>query len=84
MPMQRPSEQRSPDPFITFCPAGDKALYLWDAKLERKVPVEGRVYWFNDHDYHGVDAAPHFRYSVRVDGAFRPEFLAQLERDAGL
>jgi hypothetical protein len=36
--------------------------------------VQGRVVWFNDHDYHGVLADPFFRYSVRVDGPFTPEF----------
>ena len=27
-----------------------------------------------DHDYHGVHADPFFRYSIRVDGPFTPEF----------
>ncbi len=39
-----------------------------------------RAYWFNDGDYHGVEADPFFRYSVRVDGFFRPEFLQHLRR----
>lgn len=80
-----PEEQSEPDHFITFCPAGDKRLYLWDEETTTKTPVTGRVYWFNDFDYHGVDADPFFRYSIRVDGVFRPDFLEMLraEHSAG-
>lgn len=70
-----------PDHFITICPAGDKRLFLWDESAGRKVPVTGRAYWFNDHDYHGVDADPFFRYSLRVDGIFQPAFLEALRRE---
>lgn len=69
------------DHFITFCPRGDKRLYLWDEETLQKTPVPGHAYWFNDSDYHGVDADPFFRYSIRVDGVFRPDFLATLEAD---
>ena len=74
--------ERGPDHFITFCPAGDKRLFLWDEEKKEKTPVPGRVYWFNDHDYHGVDADPFFRYSIRVDGVFRPDVLETLRREA--
>jgi hypothetical protein len=73
-----PAEQSAPDHFISLCPNGDKALFLWDEEARKKTPVEGRAYWFNDFDYHGVDAAPFFRYSIRVDGVFRPEFIDML------
>jgi len=73
-----PAAQVAPDTFITFCPAGDKRLYLWDEAEQVATPVRGRAYWFNDHDYHGVDADPFFRYSIRVDGVFQPEFLESL------
>ncbi len=76
-----PDEQTAPDQFITFVPGGDKRLFLWDDAAGREVPVEARAYWFNDFDYHGVAPAPRFRYSVRVDGVFRPEFLGRLEAD---
>jgi hypothetical protein len=78
-----PEEQEAPDHFVTVCPAGDKRLYLWDEEEKVKVPVEGRAYWFNDFDYHGVDADPWFRYSIRIDGVFAPEFLERLEREVG-
>ena len=77
-----PDEQEAPDHFITVCPAGDKRLFLWDEEKQRKTPVEGRAYWFNDHDFHGVDADPFFRYSIRVDGVFRPDFLETLRRES--
>jgi hypothetical protein len=69
-----PRPGRRPDPFLTFCPRGDKRLYVMDERSGERIPVEGRVVWFNDHDYHGVFADPYFRYSVRVDGPFTPEF----------
>ena len=34
--------------------------------------------WFNDFDHHGVEAAPFFRYSLRVDGVFTDAFRARL------
>lgn len=77
-----PDEQEAPDHFITVCPAGDKRLFLWDEEEKRKTPVPGRAYWFNDHDFHGVDADPFFRYSIRVDGVFRPDFLETLRRES--
>jgi hypothetical protein len=74
-------EKVAADHFITICPRGDKRLFLWDEEQKRKIPVPGRAYWFNDGDYHGVEADPYFRYSVRVDGFFRPELLDRLRRD---
>jgi hypothetical protein len=76
-----PAEQSAPDHFITICPAGDKRLFLWDEETRTRTPIPGRAYWFNDHDYHGVDADPFFRYSIRVDGIFRPDFLEMLRRE---
>jgi hypothetical protein len=73
-------EKIGADHFITLCPRGDKRLFLWDEEEKRKVTVRSRAYWFNDGDYHGVEADPFFRYSVRVDGFFRPEFLQHLRR----
>jgi hypothetical protein len=68
-------------PFITIAPVPGKRLFLWDEDARAKLPVEGTAYWFNDGDYHGVDPDPFFRYSLRVDGVFRPEFMEQLRRD---
>ena len=63
---------------ISFDPRGDKGLYLMDAEGGSKTVIDARVHWFNDMDYHGVDAAPRFRYSIRVDGVFDPTFVKTL------
>jgi len=76
-----PDEQDQPDHFITFVPGGDKRLFLWDPVERREIHVDGRVYWFNDFDYHGVESAPFFRYSIRVDGIFHDDFFKQLHGD---
>jgi hypothetical protein len=65
--------------FITLCPRADKRLFLWDEDERTSLPVEGRAYWFDDRNYHGVAADPFFRYSLRVDGVFDPAFLSQLQ-----
>ena len=67
-----------PEPFLTICPVPGKRLYVHDEETGADVVVAGRVVWFNDHDYHGVLADPFFRYSIRVDGVFTPEFRAAL------
>jgi hypothetical protein len=77
------AEGHAPDQFVAFCPAGNKRLFLWDEGARRKTYVNGRAYWFNDHDYHGVDADPFFRYSVRVDGVFKASFLERIQAHAG-
>jgi len=76
---EKASQEGGADHFITFCPRGDKRLYLWDETRAFKVHAKTRAYWFNDCDYHGVEADPFFRYSIRVDGVFRPDFLAKLQ-----
>ncbi len=73
-----PEEQEAPDHFITICPMKNKRLFVWDEETKTKTPIEARAYWFNDFDYHGVDADPFFRYSLRVDGVFKPDFLDSL------
>jgi hypothetical protein len=78
-----PTPGRRPDTFLTFCPRGDKRLYVMDTESRTRTVVEGRVVWFNDHDYHGVLADPFFRYSVRVDGPFTPEFEQALRERYG-
>ena len=72
--------QVEPDHFITLVPRPNKRLFLWDEDTRRKSPVTGRAYWFNDFDYHGVEADPFFRYSIRVDGVFDAAFLARLKQ----
>lgn len=66
--------------FITLSPAGDKNLYLWNEAKREKLIVPGRLYTFNDMNFHGVEAAPYFRYSIRVDGIFTDEFRAKISK----
>ena len=75
--------QDEPDHFVTFCPRSGKRLFVWDEASGHAHFVDARAFWFNDHDFHGVAADPFFRYSVRVDGVFRDDFLERLRSDHG-
>lgn len=77
-----PEEKPDVDHFITLCPQPGKRLFLWDEEAKEPHPVRGRAIWFNDSDWHGVEATPAFQYSIRVDGVFRPEFLERVSRHA--
>ena len=66
---------------INFSPRGNKRFYLTDDEGGSYTEVAAKIFWFNDMDYHGVEAAPCFRYSIRVDGVFEPSFLERLRRD---
>jgi Rieske 2Fe-2S family protein len=65
---------------ISLCPRGDKRFYLQNHGEDEPLVVTARAYWFNDMDYHGVLPDPYFRYSVRVDGTFRPGFAEMLQQ----
>jgi hypothetical protein len=65
---------------ISFDPRGNKRFYVCDPSGESKTVVEAPIYWFNDMDYHGVEPDPFFRYSIRVDGVFEPEFVNHARR----
>lgn len=77
-----PREKPDVDHFITLCPTSNKRLFLWDEEARAEHEVRGRAYWFDDSDWHGVKADPWFRYSIRVDGVFEPEFLERVKRAA--
>jgi hypothetical protein len=68
---------------INICPRADKEFYLCDADDDEVVQVQSRLFWFNDMDYHGVDPAPYFRYSIRIDGMFEPSFVDKLQNKFG-
>lgn len=67
-----------PAEFLLFCPGRNKELFVWDEQERHEHVVSSRAFWFNDADYHGVRPAPHFRYSLRVDGPFTPELRQQM------
>jgi Rieske 2Fe-2S family protein len=58
-----------------------KRFYVTSPDGSTEVPVDAPIYWFNDMDWHGVHADPWFRYSVRVDGVFQPDFLERIRRE---
>ena len=64
---------------ISIDPRGSKGFYLQNGEGDPPVVVDKRVYWFNDMDYHGVLAAPRFRYSLRIDGVFERRFVREIE-----
>jgi Rieske 2Fe-2S family protein len=68
------------DHCITIAPRRGKRFFLSDPALRTRRVVDTPLYWFNDMDWHGVEPDPFFRYSIRVDGVFQPEFLADLRR----
>lgn len=66
---------------ISLAPRAGKRFYLQNDPAAAPEIIDARAYWFNDADYHGVLPDPHFRYSLRVDGVFAPDFLRTLERE---
>jgi Rieske 2Fe-2S family protein len=89
-PMHRDSEpgkSLSIAQSISFEPARSvdlraKGFTLQTPDGSREAVVDTPIYWFNDMDWHGVPAAPAFRYSIRVDGVFDPAFLDAVRRGA--
>ena len=73
-------EQCSRDPhhYVLLVPGGDLRQFVCDKALTQKHYGPSRAFWFNDHDYHGTEADPFFRYSIQVNGHFDPSFFAQL------
>lgn len=65
---------------ISLHPDPHKQLWLASADGSQRLPIPARAFWFNDMDYHGVEPAPRFRYSIRVDGRFERAFLTKLQR----
>ncbi len=65
---------------ISLCPRGDKRFFLQNDARDEPLVVNGRAYWFNDMDYHGVLADPFFRYSIRVDGVFARGLVERLAK----
>lgn len=63
---------------ISFAPHAGKRFYVCDSEGGNKTIVDTPIYWFNDADYHGVEADPFFRYSIRVDGVFDPAFVEEM------
>lgn len=68
-----------------FFDGGWRPSFVWDEKTKEKHYLQSgaRSYFFNNRDYHGVDAEPIFRYTLRIDGTFTDEMCEILGLDDG-
>lgn len=68
-----------------FFDGGWRPSFVWDEKKKEKIYLEqgSRSYFFNNRDYHGVDAEPVFRYTLRIDGTFTDELCQELKLENG-
>lgn len=64
---------------------GYRPTYVWDEITKKKTFLEkgAKSYFFNNRDFHGVEAESVFRYTVRVDGEFTDELQKELKLDNG-
>lgn len=68
------------DRLLNISFGNNKRLYMYDPDTNTKKYFEGKINWIDVSDYHGVEPAPVFTYSVRVDAKLNKEFR-QLVRD---
>ncbi len=63
-----------------FFNAGWRPSYVLDDINNKKhyLPEGATSYFFNNRDYHGVDAVSEFRYTLRVDGVFEDSLAESL------
>ena len=68
------------DHCINFYFERGRPAYIWDECRNQRHYIGNDIlaYFFNNRDYHGVDAEPWFRYTLRVDGTFTEEVCARL------
>lgn len=79
---KNPAGYNKVDEFITISPAGRKSLFI-EGERGKKIPINSKIYWFNNLDFHGVAPDPWFKYSIRVDGVFNYEFAKWLQSRIG-
>ena len=53
---------------INFNPGGYRPLYIYQGRQKFYLPEDYDFYTYDVNEYHGVDALPHFSYTIRVDG----------------
>lgn len=68
---------------LFFCKG--RPSFVWDSINKKKIYLDQSAtsYFFNNRDYHGVDAESEFRYTVRVDGTFTDEICDKLDLEDG-
>ncbi len=57
-----------------------KRMYMYNSEIDTKEYFEGKINWIDVSSLHGIEPAPVFTYSVRVDAKLNKEFR-QLVRD---
>ena len=62
---------------INLNPGGYRPVYIYDPVKDYKyyLPKDYKLYAYQTTDYHGVEALPHFSYTIRVDGTFNKETI---------
>jgi len=60
--------------------SGARKSFVYDPLMKQKIYLDqsAKSYFFNNRDYHGVDAEPVFRYTLRIDGTFKDEVCEEL------
>lgn len=68
-----------------FFSGGGRPSFVYDEVKKEKIYLEkdARSYFFNNRDYHGVDAEPRFRYTLRIDGTFTDELCKEIGLEDG-
>ena len=73
---------RHKDHFINIYFKGHRRTFVWDSLTKKKHYLNPDItaFFFNNRDYHGVEAEPFFNYTLRIDGIFKKE----IQDDLGL
>ena len=68
------------DHCVNFYFSQGRPAYIYDEIQKKKFYLDPkcRAYFFNNRDYHGVDAEPAMRYTLRVDGTFQGNFAEKI------
>jgi len=74
-----PMEEHSDHNINLFFTTG-RPSFIWDEIKKEKIYLEKEAtsYFFDNRDYHGVDAENTFRYTLRIDGTFEDEICDEL------
>lgn len=73
---QQQRQEKPNDEFIWFnTKSNSKGIFVLDEEIMLKHCLESdkKFIWFNEMDYHGTDAVPHFSFSIRIDGKFNDQ-----------
>jgi hypothetical protein len=57
--------------------------YVYDEVKKEKVYIDTPCYMFNECDLHGVDSCSESRFTVRIDGTFKPNISERLNLNNG-